>query len=739
MHQSKLVAYYFIIACFITLLFNYILPGGINQIGSYQLNMSGDGLKNYYTFAYALKYDQLDFTNGLFYPYGDIGTYFDNQPLLVLLMRPLFDIGVIEQNDIFALLLITILSSFLIAGIILFRLALEFNVKPLVALLFALVCISLSPQLFRMAAHYSLSYAVFIPLTVLLCIRYEKKEQKIWLLLVLILMSFLSSGIHPYIMLSCCMFIFSFGAIGSIFKKKLQISLLIGALIPIIAFQVLFYFFDPYQDRPLNPYGIWQYKTEVSDLFPFYGWFNDLFKELLQLNSGYSEGYCYPGFLWMLFVIFIPVLVFYKFFKGKSILKLSYIEKLIGIASLIVLSFSMGIHMILTNKAINDWIPALAQFRGLGRFSWSFYYVGSLILFVQFDRWIRILNIGVRKWLIITPVILLYINDAYQYVTALKMEIETYKSENLLRDNTILLKMLENKNLILEDIQAIIPLPIGTEGMEKLSYRDHFVNKINVLPLSYQTGIPITTCIQSRASISRTMALLQLTNSVYGDNSIKSNFDRKKDFLIIVPNKIEERYFDILKRAEFIDKNNDLSIFRITWNGLFKREQIDTEYQSEPIDYQNIFWRSFDESEINGLLSEGAFKSSEEDRKILDLNIDVDTVTIFQLSFWQYIEPIHSEISEYQITSYHDDGSQKCQYNFRDWDLERVEVNGNWVRFNRFISLDAEEKKFTLTVSKSNIVIDNVLLMAENKHFKVDTSDPCWIYVDHYLVNLCDN
>ncbi len=708
-------------------------------VGDNQLNMSGDGLKNYYTFAYSFKYNQWGLTNGLFYPYGDIGTYFDNQPLVVFLVSPLFESGLIDNDQIYSLIIWCSIASFILASILFFKIGREFGLRANTSLIFSLCSIAMSPQLYRVAAHYSLSYIVFYPLIILLSIKYYKNSSRYGVLIIMSILSVCASFVHPYIMLSICMYMCCFGLMNTVLNKEVDWKMIVASLVPAFIFKFIFFLLDPYDDRPLNPYGIWQYKTEVSDLFPFYGWFNEYFAELFQLNSAYSEGYCYPGILWILFILGLPFLIFVRIKGRRKILAFTKLETLIGFSSVVVLSFSMGVHMILTNKAINDWIPMLAQFRGLGRFSWFFYYVSTLLLFVKFDKIIRSIRVSYFKWLIIVPIVFLYANDIYNYVSSLKLEIEKYKSDNLLRDNRLLLDILEREKVDLSRIQAIIPLPIGTEGMEKLSFKDHFVNKINVLPFSFQTGIPITTCMQSRASISRTMALLQLSNSTYGDCSIKEMFDQDMDFLIVVPNEVAHIYGDISRRASLIFEHNDLSIYTISYEGLFDREVYTNAIDLQKNDSSKIYFNDFEDFEADGLLSNGAFKSSKDNLTFWNTQINIDTSTSYELSLWQFIEPKYSQISEYKIETFSKDQNKIKEYTFRDRDLDRVEVFKSWVRFKINLTISPEEKFMNMQVSNPDIIIDRVLLKEKSMHYRGITNDPCWEYVDHYLVSLCNN
>ena len=139
---------------------------------NYLFSDSGDGIKNYYTYAYHIKHDS-SYTEleGMNYPYGENYLYTDCHPVLANTFKALGQISpFFVTNSIGILNFILILSIFL-SFIVTYFLLLELRVRRWNAVLFSLGIVALAPQLFRLEGHLALSYSVAIPFSWLLTIK----------------------------------------------------------------------------------------------------------------------------------------------------------------------------------------------------------------------------------------------------------------------------------------------------------------------------------------------------------------------------------------------------------------------------------------------------------------------------------------------------------------------------------------------------------------------------------------
>lgn len=127
---------------------------------------SGDGLKNYYTFAYHIRHDAA-FTHhdGMNYPYGEHYLYIDGHPLPANVLKALSQILPISPENSMAYLHWMLLFSIPFAVVCFTAVLRHYRIRSWLAILFALGTIALSPQIFRIDGHFALSYSMALPLS----------------------------------------------------------------------------------------------------------------------------------------------------------------------------------------------------------------------------------------------------------------------------------------------------------------------------------------------------------------------------------------------------------------------------------------------------------------------------------------------------------------------------------------------------------------------------------------------
>ncbi len=136
---------------------------------------SGDAIKNYWVVDYHLKNDSslLQFSGSNF-PVGENYIYTDGQLSLTTIfyfLRSYFDIadyGVAIVN-------MAMVISLVMTPLILFSVFRIFGVQLWLAVFFSLVVGFMSPQIFRMAGHFGLSYGFIVPLFLYLTLLQKKK------------------------------------------------------------------------------------------------------------------------------------------------------------------------------------------------------------------------------------------------------------------------------------------------------------------------------------------------------------------------------------------------------------------------------------------------------------------------------------------------------------------------------------------------------------------------------------
>ena len=698
--------------------------------------MAGDGFKNYFTFAYQYKYGKGLHFDGFMYPYGDLTIYADSQIFIVWIFQGLRSIGIDSEPYLLGILNSLPLFSFIVAGLFLVGIFQYYKVPYPFALLFAIVCIALSPQIFRIQSHYALAYAYFIPAIWWLNLKMERHEKQAykWLIVSCVLV-FTHGFIHPYLLFIASIFLLSLWVCKVLVFRKISLLVLIQGVIPILGFLLIMHGIDVIVDRPKNPYGLLVHKSEISDLFPFYGWFYDLLGSVLNLRSKYHEGYAYVGML----ILIVPLLLTIKqAFKNRDVVQ----DKiLIGnslwsyfLAGLLCLAVGLGLHILLTGGLILDILPMIKQIRALGRVSWIYYYIMFAFLCIVFYQLYDSLESKPLKWFILILVIIMWGSDIYNFHSSLNKGIKTYKSKDLLNTSTLIKDILTDKNIAAANFQAVFVLPSSSEGTEKISFSDDWSSKMNAIPFSFQTGIPLTSIVMSRSSISNSLNIMQLSSSQYIEKAICSDFKNKKPLLMIMPNDRLELFSDIVERATLIETTNDFSLFEISVVALQKTKKIKAEIYTRiesNIDENGVFL-DYENEEAEGLLSSGS-KMINGEEKVFEIPLNIQDSVDFGLSLWYEILDDKSNVPHFNLEIFDINMKRTSVYTFRDWDMKRVEVMDNWIRLKKSYKFSSADKYVRLSAFGKFLYLDRVLLKPDEMEFQAVTRDSSFVQWNHFI------
>ncbi|RMG79706.1 MAG: hypothetical protein D6707_07650, partial [Bacteroidetes bacterium] len=180
---------------------------------------SGDGIKNYYTYAYHIKNDSsYVYFEGMNYPYGELHVFTDGNPFLANFVKILqeffpqisrYSIGIYNSF---------MLWSFCVAAIFLYLILFEFMRDVVWSVAGALAIMVLSPQIMRAGGHFSLVTFFTFPITYYLNIAENLKNpfKHIGLFITTICWFF----IHPYLGMISALFILLYALIFMLAYRK---------------------------------------------------------------------------------------------------------------------------------------------------------------------------------------------------------------------------------------------------------------------------------------------------------------------------------------------------------------------------------------------------------------------------------------------------------------------------------------------------------------------------------------
>lgn len=532
---------------------------GINSLLS---SITGDAIKNYYTFVYHIKNnDRLLHFSGMNFPYGEHVIYTDCQPLLTFVLRCLpfaheYLIGIMHS---------LIFLSFIFTPLILFRVLKKLGLDQFASFFISIAIGLLSPQFEKInSGHHGLAYGCVIPLSVLLFLNVVTafKRSNVIALFSYNTLLFL---IHPYLGLGSCIFslvsflVYAFQKFNTTDIKKYLLQATLHGILPVLLFKIFMKFTDEHKDRIAEPYGNKELVENLDTLMaPDFGPFAELMNGLFPNKVIHYEGHSYLGFFTIVLSV-VSVFVMLILFKKASVKR--EISSLF-IAAIVLLLISFGLHMQLLDM-LGIKATALSQFRANSRFAWYFYFL--LPLFVCTALYYS-LKVGLRSdaWKLVfrsIAVIYFLFNGIEAHAFLQKNKDVFWKYSNVFRSDLLNEEEQANLNKIRnKKPQAIVPLPIFHTGSELFTRVGFDNSMIPSMIYSYHAAIPIISGWMSRTSISETAEAFELLNT-YDKTREALKYMNGNDLLVIKTRDallpIEERFE---KKVAYFSKNDTLEI-----------------------------------------------------------------------------------------------------------------------------------------------------------------------------------
>ena len=554
---------------------------------SYIFTSSGDGIKNYYTYAYFIKNNQSSINfEGMNYPYYENFMFSDSHPLLALFLQKSSHLfPVVADYSIGILNLLMILSIGLTVFILFFIFRL-LKINPLLNIFAAIGITILSPQIFRINGHLSLSYSFVIPLILYLLLLYEStlKKKYLFFLAISTVVFFFT---HAYLGMEATLLIFTYSTISLIvcFFSKLKInksryiSLFITTLLPVIIFYVFVSLTDFHKGRTTNPWGIFENHAQLSTIFLPVDNPTDIIKNYLfpKINQSW-EGWAFIGFATIIILLIYLIKIFLKIIKNKKLKFTSYIIsnqplRILFASSILILAFSMFVPFRFGLEKYVDYINIIKQFRSLGRFAWIFYFISTITSVYLLNVYIQRLIVK-NKHFISCLIIFIYFAmmffdgifyhiDISDKICSTPNYFDIQQNPSTLKNDIVLINPL--------NYQAILPFPFYHIGSE--NYSKPAINQILFLSTlySYHLNLPLISSCLARTSIPESKNIMQLLASRFYKKNIEADISKEKLILIIALNEgLNINEIEYLKEAHCISKNDTYSIYEINPQVFFR-------------------------------------------------------------------------------------------------------------------------------------------------------------------------
>ncbi|HET6556474.1 MAG TPA: hypothetical protein VFG54_04110 [Prolixibacteraceae bacterium] len=501
----------------------------------------GDGLKSYAAAIYHVYHDSTLFrANIQNYPYGEMAFFAASQPMISIRIKMMSNVGIDVRPYFVGIANLGMLLSIVVAAIFLYLLFTEFQVAWWFAAIASVGIAMLSPQIGRLGGHFSVVHLMWLPMLMWLLLRFDR--HKSWMYSILIgLTTFLAAGMHMYFF-ALFGFLFLFYWIyvlvwGNMKVKEYKwvLHVFIQLIIPLILVQILTGFNDTVTDRTTHPWGLFVFRAYFESVFlplgrPYAG-----ILQTLKVKQDFEwEAYAFIGLVALIGIAVGIIYTIIGIVKGRAWWKVGDSNLLTAflwasVASLL-LSFSIPFNWGL--KSMLEYLGPIQQLRALARFSWLFYYVINVLVFIGIYRlWKR--GIFMKVIAVASLAFLLY--DGYLnirvYAPQLNNRIpELEDASNSTPENAWV--SLINPN----DYQAILPLPYFHVGSENVWLESKCESMRQSVIVSLKSGLPSMGVSLSRTSISQSYKSLELISTPVGPYRVKSDLPNSKPILVMVDN-----------------------------------------------------------------------------------------------------------------------------------------------------------------------------------------------------------
>ncbi len=722
----------------------------IRHPNGFLLGNSGDALNGYYVFCYYLKYGHGFHFPGANYPYGEHLLYLDIHPLYVWLLNLVDDHIYPIRNYGVAIVNISMLLGMVVGSVMIYILLRHYRTPGWYALPLAMGIMLLSPQWSRLHGHLSLSYSFIIPAVWYLIIRSLESFRWYWSALLLAFMLMIG-GIHLYHLAMCSSFILSLVFIkvvrpGRPFEKLRKYGpLFLAAVLPLVFFLLLSDLTDPVDDRPVSPYGFFRYfATPASVFMPPSGAFNFIIQSFFQPIYEW-EGRAFVGSATIIgLVLFLMVSLIRKVDRTALLPKVSSEQVDFFLAAFIVLLFSMCIpfkYGIFSGLA--DLVSPVKQFRSLGRFSWVFFYVGSIVAalhFYQIYSWLRKKELG--AWVHLVPLFVMttFLVEGFENFlhTANRPLLRNDKLESV---SASYLDRFTESGKQVHDFQGILPLPVVAVRTDKMHLGHDFSGLVESMKCAYHTGLGFTPSIASRPAFSQAHSNIQLLGGPLVQKPRLQDFDQKPLLIIKTrDSKLNEEEIRLFSKATTFWSDDYITMSELPVSAFIDSTEWYLERAEEVLPPQvssiacypncdNVTFADFESgartSNIGVALEGNHAFHSEGDMVVLDTTL---TSGNLEASFWVYIDPSYDGMPVLEYLS------GKGLSDLRSHGIQSIRANTaiykNWVRVHQSLTSDEHHR---IILYGKDISIDNLMIKPVNKNVFIKTPRGIALYNNFVL------
>lgn len=759
-------SFVFLLACIWVI---FVFSPFVFAPNEFLFSSGGDGLKNYFTYVYQVKYGSGTHFEGMNYPYGEHVIFTDNMPALVWAIQALAVVypGITEYA--LGVLHLLLILSIPLGVLYVYKIFRHWDLPRIWAGIASMVIVSSCQQYIKIEGHFGMGFMCYLPMLLYWLMRYHRDKRSKYLLFYALL-TLLFSFIHVYNLAFSLVLMLAYAL--SLFliyfrknKKTIFVQLLLtlsAALIPLIVFRIFMSLTDVVTDRSEYPDAVFLGVTKpIHFLMNPYSPLGRAFEPVFgAAEQSLGEGAVYLGLASMSLLIFVFVLLINHWFfrRKRGTLFQQIFPKGWGIwllTALFLLILAMGIPISWGWTWLIDYMSVLRQFRTVGRFSWLVFYLVQIFLVLALYRiYILMLRKNLKKLgqglvLLLATLAGLESWSLYEFFSRHHIEKSaSYRRIFGLRSDFDFNARLESKGFASQDFQAILALPFYHIGSEKLWVGPAWNAALNQsMSLSLQTGLPIVDVMMSRTSWSQTFNTLRLVDGAFAEKPILAEFNEQPILVLVdTAGKSDPDELFLLQASQRLFAYDRYEIYSLRKEHLIALqsqvqdsilELVRLHPDPEGIIFADTtaFWysNSFDDGIVEGLSGKAFWRKNRDDMYEFEkIEMPERRETNFVFSIWARVGNKDPFIPGYYVDQYNAEGQLVHQESFGA-KTSTYTYGDLWLLLDKPMTIHPEARFFTIKVedafpgNRAYLALDNLAIYPQGAIYFKKEGAKIWI------------
>lgn len=711
------------------------------------LSLGGDGCKNLYAYLYQIFYGKGYWFEGMNYPYGEHIVFTDAQPAVSLTLSLLYKWLHFSPGTALATMHYLMALSFVLGMWYTYLLLVHFKVHPVMAIPASVFILILSPQVFRIAGHYPLSYSCFLPMLFYGTLRYYETSR--WKYLVyLYVLCVIYAFLHLYFLGMSFLWMLAYvggyiivvrGKAGQKWKHALLYG---GALAAaFLTVQLFIRVTDPVTDRPLYPNiasahrPLWDLCTSLYS--PIWQALKE--KGLATNVKDDAEGAAYLGFVLMILLPVGLVRWIVRSIRKKEPDGSPAFQHIWVFVALSTLVFAMSLSALWDISFLKEPLKPLRQFRAPERFSWIFYYVMSVYAAILLYRMSRgLFRQGHKVLAVVLAVVMLGIwsIDANGNLLFLRRDAARWQGNYnffFAKDKKSWPDFLKEHGHQPQDFQTILVIPFVHVGSEKIwpGEVDSYSMTLAFMA-SVQMHLPIMDVYMSRTSWQQTFDQVKTGAGMYAGKPVLELLKSDKPILLLhftpYPVNPDEQY--LFDHSEPLGMQDECMMYVFHPKQFLQRQRMELDSVYDALSHraagdtvQSVYpvcQEHYDDHKAQEVFAgTGALPAiTGQDSLLLNWTLPAPADTIqYEFSIWTKV-PAKGPNQPY-FTLYFKDAGNKELNSFISFGKYSVDnAPGAWFRVNSFFRMPAGTKRMEVAVSNPDgaayLFLDELLIRPAN-------------------------